>query len=215
MNDQEGTFMPKKETTDGGSGGRQEVRSDPRPDMREAILAAGRLAVQAHGYNALSFRELAKDVGIKSASVHYHFPTKGDLAAALAGRYADEAEAFLGELSASGMPHDELMQAYAAAFRVALENDNRMCLCGILTAEYQDLPPEARVEVDRFAQVNAEWLAATLGRRHRRMASEELEQRAVAIFAAIEGAQLIARGRSDVAAFDRIVATYRAVGLFS
>ncbi len=60
-------------------------------DTRETIMRAARAAVQAHGYNALSFRELAKEVGIKSASVHYHFPTKGDLAAALARRYADEA----------------------------------------------------------------------------------------------------------------------------
>lgn len=209
--------MPRKEATetDGGRAERGELRAEVRPDTREAILAAGRLAVQAHGYNALSFRELAKDVGIKSASVHYYFPTKGDLAAALAGRYADEAEAFLGELSVSGLPHDELMRAYAGAFRVALENDNRMCLCGIMTAEYDGLPPEARVEVDRFAQVNTEWLAATLARRHRKTTPQELEQRAVAIFAAIEGAQLIARGRKDAAAFDRIIDTYRAVGLFS
>jgi len=189
--------------------------SDARPDTREAILAAGRLAVQAHGYNALSFRELAKEVGIKSASVHYYFPTKGDLATALAGRYADEAEAFLGQLGASGMQHDDLMHAYAQAFRVALENDNRMCLCGIMTAEYDDLPPETRAEVDRFAQVNAEWLAATLARRHRKAAPRDFEQRAVAIFAAIEGAQLIARGRDDVNTFDQIVETYRSIGLFS
>ncbi|WP_377154980.1 TetR/AcrR family transcriptional regulator [Roseateles sp. UC29_93] len=186
-----------------------------KTDTREELLAAARLAVQAHGYNALSFRELAKEVGIKSASVHYYFPTKGDLAAALAGRYADEAEAFLGELGASGMPHDDLMRAYAGAFRVALENDNRMCLCGIMTAEYDDLPAQARTEVDRFAQINAEWLAATLRPRHRKAPPAELEQRAVAIFAAIEGAQLIARGRKDVGAFDRIIDTYRSVGLFS
>jgi len=182
-------------------------------DTREAIMQAGRLAVQAHGYNALSFRELAKEVGIKSASVHYHFPTKGDLAAALAGRYADEAEAFLAELSASGQGHDEVMRAYAGAFRLALANENRMCLCGIMTAEYDDLPPPARTEVDRFARVNVEWLARTLAARRPGETARALEPRAVAIFAAIEGAQLIARGRKDVAAFDQIVTTYQSIGL--
>jgi TetR/AcrR family transcriptional repressor of nem operon len=184
-------------------------------DTREAILQAGRLAVQAHGYNALSFRELAKEIGIKSASVHYHFPTKGDLAAALAGRYADEAEAFLADLSASGQSHDAVVTAYAGAFRVALANDNRMCLCGIMTAEYDDLPPQARREVDRFARVNTEWLTALLAARRPGEPKDTLQQRAVAIFAAIEGAQLIARGRKDIAAFDDIIETYRAVGLFS
>jgi len=184
-------------------------------DTREAILEAGQLAVQAHGYNALSFRELAKEVGIKSASVHYHFPTKGDLAAALAGRYADEAEAFLADLSASGQGHDAVVTAYAGAFRVALANDNRMCLCGIMTAEYDDLPPQARSEVDRFARINTEWLMALLSVRRPGEPKDALRQRAVAIFAAVEGAQLIARGRKDIAAFDEIIETYRAVGLFS
>ena len=184
-------------------------------DTREAILEAGQLAVQAHGYNALSFRELAKEVGIKSASVHYHFPTKGDLAAALAGRYADEAEAFLADLSASGQDHDAVVTAYAGAFRVALANDNRMCLCGIMTAEYDDLPPQARSEVDRFARINTEWLMALLSVRRPGEPKDALRQRAVAIFAAVEGAQLIARGRKDIAAFDEIIETYRAVGLFS
>lgn len=40
-------------------------------------MASGRKMMQTRGYNGLSFRELAKEVGIKSASIHYHFPTKG------------------------------------------------------------------------------------------------------------------------------------------
>src|SRR5216684_6839557 len=48
---------------------------------------AARLTVQDLGYSGLSFRELAKDVGIKSASIHYYFATKGELGAALASRY--------------------------------------------------------------------------------------------------------------------------------
>ena len=55
-------------------------------DTRQTIMNAARATVQARGYNALSFRELAKEVGIKSASIHYYFPTKGDLGAALASR---------------------------------------------------------------------------------------------------------------------------------
>jgi DNA-directed RNA polymerase specialized sigma24 family protein len=41
--------------------------------MAESIMDAARAMVQARGYNGLSFRELAKEVGVKSASVHYHF----------------------------------------------------------------------------------------------------------------------------------------------
>ncbi|WP_170207617.1 TetR/AcrR family transcriptional regulator [Luteibacter pinisoli] len=183
-------------------------------NMRESIMAAARVAVQHHGYNALSFRELAKDVGVKSASVHYYFPTKGDLASALAKRYADEAEVFLEELQATPREHRALMDVYTSAFRKALADDNKMCLCGIMAAEYNDLPDIARVEVDRFTAVNTHWLRGVLQARHPDTEPHLLDARALAIFAAIEGAQLVARGRADIDAFDNIIEAYHATGLF-
>jgi len=183
-------------------------------DTRESLMSAARAAVQAHGYNALSFRELAKEIGIKSASVHYHFPTKGDLAAALASRYADDASTFLEGLLAAPQDHRSLMSAYTAVFRAALEDDNRMCLCGILSAEYDDLPEQVRVEVDRFTATNTRWLVRVLAARHPKSAPKELEGRALAIFASIEGAQLVARGRRNIHSFDEIIQAYMASGLF-
>src|SRR5690348_362807 len=119
-------------------------------DTREIIMGCAKATVQAHGYGALSFRELAKSVGIKSASVHYYFPTKGDLGAALARRYTDEAGIFLNGLLERGEDLSACMKAYAKNFRDALVNDNRMCLCGIMAAERDQLPAEVRAEVDRF-----------------------------------------------------------------
>jgi TetR/AcrR family transcriptional regulator, transcriptional repressor for nem operon len=168
--------------------------------------------VQARGYNALSFRELAKEVGIKSASVHYYFPTKGDLGAALAKRYAEDAVAYLQKLQASKGDLTERMRAYTAIFRAALANDNRMCLYGIMAAERADLPLEVRTEVDRFVEVNIQWLTEQLaGPKSGGRKSEQ--KRALAIFAAIEGAQLVAHGRADITAYDQAIEAYRAAGL--
>jgi AcrR family transcriptional regulator len=70
-------------------------------DTRQVIMDTAQAMVQAKGYNALSFRELAKAVGIKSASIHYYFPTKGDLGAALARRYTETAVDYFGQLIAA------------------------------------------------------------------------------------------------------------------
>ncbi|MEM6465574.1 MAG: helix-turn-helix domain-containing protein, partial [Pseudomonadota bacterium] len=59
------------------------------PDRRDAILDVTERLIRAHGYSGFSFRDVATEVGIKSASVHYHFPTKPDLAAAVARRYRE------------------------------------------------------------------------------------------------------------------------------
>ena len=184
-----------------------------KTDVREALMTAAKATVQAHGYNALSFRELAKEVGIKSASVHYHFPTKGDLGAALAHRYTEEGAASLAELLATSNDATWCLDKYIAIFRSALANDNRMCLCGIMSAELDDLPNEVRIEVDKFAEMNVGWLMKVLSRETPSADEQDLQDRAMAIFAAIEGAQLVARGCQDIGIYDRTIRAYRKTGL--
>ncbi len=181
-------------------------------DTRETILAAARAAATAHGYGGLSFRELAKEVGIKSASIHYHFPTKGDLAAALARQYTDLARGDLQAILDAGIDPAACFKRYVALFRRALENGNRMCLCGILAAGYDDIPKEVRAEVVAFADLNIEWITKVLGPVKGSKAQTKA-QWAQAIYAAVGGAQLAARSRGDIATYDRIIESYRVNGL--
>ena len=182
-------------------------------ETRQTIMTAARAMVQAHGYNALSFRELAKEVGIKSASIHYYFPTKGDLGAALARRYTEDGEEYLEGLLAASLDPAACIRKYTDIFRAALLNNNRMCLCGIMSAEHDDLPAEVRTEVDWFTGANVRWLAKVLSLSQPKVTEEATQQKALAIFSAIEGAQLVARGRGDISMFDRTVEAYRTAGL--
>ncbi|WP_165190296.1 TetR/AcrR family transcriptional regulator [Caulobacter soli] len=177
-------------------------------DTRQAIMDAGQAVVQARGYNALSFRELAKTVGIKSASIHYHFPTKGDLGAALAKRYTETAAAGLERVLAATPDASERISHYTGVFRAALLNDNRMCLVGIMAAEKTDLPAEVLVEVDKFVALNVAWLTQVLG-----LTGPDADAKALAVLSAVNGAQLMARGGGDVAIYDRTIAAYRTAGL--
>ena len=176
-------------------------------------MAVARKMVQTRGYNGLSFRELAKEVGIKSASIHYHFPTKGDLGAALAKRYTEDGLQYLDGLRSHSEDLNVWMKGYTDVFRMALVNDNRMCLCGIMSAEYDDLPPEVRTEVDGFTELNVRWLTEVLSVCRPQLSLEERQQQALAIYAAVEGAQLIARGRDDISVYDKTIETYRSAGL--
>jgi len=182
-------------------------------ETREMIMAIARPMVQARGYNGLSFRELAKRIGIKNASIHYHFPTKGDLGAALARRYREDAEAILEGLWRESQDPAMCLRKYADGFRLALENENRMCLCGVMAAEYHDVPDAVKTEVQAFADSNISWLAKLLSAMDGFGDSAATKERALAIYAAIGGAQLAARSRADISVFDRIVESYRRAGL--
>ena len=59
-------------------------------NARESILLTAKRMAQLHGYSGLNLRELAQEVGIKAASIYYHFPGKADLAAAVAKRYWED-----------------------------------------------------------------------------------------------------------------------------
>jgi TetR/AcrR family transcriptional repressor of nem operon len=185
--------------------------SEAGTNAREAILAAARKAAQAHGYGGLNFRDLAEDVGIKSASIYYHFPSKADLGAAVARRYwedsAAELEAMLGESS------DPLLclHRYPEVFRRSLANENRLCLCSFMAAEYDDLPEDVKKEVQAFTDAHVAWLSRALAATGL-VGAAESEQRARAIYAAVAGAQLMARSRSDIALFDALIDGYRAAG---
>jgi TetR/AcrR family transcriptional regulator, transcriptional repressor for nem operon len=181
-------------------------------NSKEAILAAARRTAQAHGYSGLNFRDLADQVGIKSASIYYHFPSKADLGAAVARRYWEDTAAGLASMLAETSDPVRCLRQYPDVFRKALENNNRMCLCSFMAAEYDDLPEAVKQEVQTFADVNVEWLSRVLSAAAV-VSAEESEQRARAIFAAVAGAQLMARSRSDISLYDALIDSYREAGL--
>lgn len=182
-------------------------------NSRETILAAARQTAQLHGYNGLNFRDLARDVGIKSASIHYYFPSKADLGAAVARRYWEDTAAALDAMSASPEDPVRSLQAYPDVFRQSLADGNRLCLCSFMAAEYDDLPDAVKTEIQAFADVNIAWLGKVLVAAGV-VPAEESEARARAIFAAVAGAQLIARSRSDISLYDSMIDSYREAGLF-
>jgi TetR/AcrR family transcriptional repressor of nem operon len=181
-------------------------------NSREAIMAAARLSAQAHGYGGLNFRDLAAEVGIKAASIYHHFPSKADLGAAVARRYWEDSASALEALSTESADSLKSLRRYPEVFRKALVNDNRMCLCSFMAAEYDDLPEAVKKEVQAFADVNVAWLSKLLTAA-KLVSAKESERRASAIFAAVAGAQLMARSRSDIALYDALIDSYRAAGL--
>lgn len=155
-----------------------------------AIMDAAEGRIRRAGYGGFSFREIAADVGVKSASVHYHFPTKEKLAAAVARRYTDRFFEAVDHRSALG---DDVVQAWRHVFSAALRRDGKMCLCGALGATSQDLADEVRDEVKRFFVLGIKKLVkGGLSR-----------ETAVQVLATLEGAMLTANVLGDASMFEK------------
>lgn len=169
------------------------------------ILDVAEAFVQKRGYNGFSFRDVAAAVGIKSASVHHHFPTKGDLATAVAARYADVFAKRLDGLNAAGRNGRWTLVGYAALHRQALADHGRSCLFGMLASEAETVPPGVRMAVRGFFEAQRTWLTGVVARGIEDGslgAGMAPQDAAVMLLATVEGALLLARSRDDLDWFD-------------
>lgn len=171
-------------------------------NKEQDILQAAERMARDSGYNAFSFRDIANEVGIKSASVHYRFLTKEDLGAAVAAYYTDKFLSALGEPEELVMAGKDPIKAYVKAFRDALVKDKRMCLCGLLGAEVNGLPPKVVAETRVFFERNLDWLtrAYTLHK-----GEKGAKDKAIQTLALLEGAMIVSNALGNTASFDAAV----------
>jgi len=160
---------------------------------KDDLLKVAEVKVRQGGYNNFSFREIANEVGIKSASVHYHFPTKADLGAELAHQYTDAFLAALGDVDEIKARGENPIEVYTQIFRGALLTDDKMCLCGLLGAQNESLPEKVQTEVKRFFAQNLAWLQTA----HKANGEADPAHSAITTVSLLEGAMMISKALND------------------
>lgn len=119
-------------------------------DIKTKLLDAAQLLVQTRGHNGYSYRDLAKQVGIRTASIHYHFPTKADLAVALVRRYREAFADCIAKIAIEKTTLADRLDSVAALFASNLTSNGRICVACALAGEYSTLPKEVKSELNRL-----------------------------------------------------------------
>lgn len=177
-----------------------------RADTAEQILDAAQQMVQTRGYNAFSYADISAQVGIRKASIHYHFPSKSDLGSGLVARYREIFRKKRDQIDRQTDYPRRQLERYVQLYLDGLR-DERMCLCGMLAADFTTLPQAVREEVKGFFADNEAWLTKVLvegckaGVIH---CNEPAEVSAQLLLAGLHGAQLVARSYGDVTRFHSI-----------
>ena len=176
--------------------------SDPQQTSDQILDVAERLA-QTRGFNGFSYADIATEMGLTKAGLHYHFPTKADLGRALIERYSKGFAEALEGIAASGAAPPSQLQRYVDIYAGVLKA-GRICLCGMFAAEYTTLPEGMQKAIRGFFDVNEKWLSRLLdaGRKDRSLTFDGTPQEsAVAITSALEGAMLLSRTYGGSARF--------------
>jgi TetR/AcrR family transcriptional repressor of nem operon len=168
-------------------------------DTASRILDIAERLAQVRGFNGFSYADIAAELTISKASLHYHFRGKADLGEALIGRYAARFADALAEIDRGGGDAPAKLVAYASIYADVLR-DRPMCLCGMLAADCETLPQPMRDAVIGFFDDNEAWLTGVLEQGQQRFAGSASEAAQV-IVGGLEGALLIARSYGDAARF--------------
>jgi TetR/AcrR family transcriptional repressor of nem operon len=170
----------------------------------ERILDVADGLVQTRGFNSFSYADIAKELGITTASLHYHFRGKAELGYALITRYAGRFGDALDRIDRQVPGARDKLEAYANLYAGVLEG-KRMCMCGVLAAEYQTLPEPMRRAVIGFFDENQRWLTGVLtqGQAEKTLAfSGSAADVAQSILSTLEGAVLVTRPYGDLTKFN-------------
>lgn len=170
----------------------------------ERILDIAERLVQTRGFNNFSYADVATELGITKASLHYHFSGKAELGKALITRYAERFADALSQIDRDLPDAHAKLEAYARLYADVLHG-KRMCMCGILAAEYQTLPKPMRSAVIRFFDDNQRWLTDVLaqGLLDKSVSfTGSADDVAQGILSTLEGAMLVARPYGDPARFN-------------
>jgi len=171
----------------------------PTTATSDRILDTAERLVQMRGFNGFSYADVAEELDITKASLHYHFRGKAELGKALIERYGERFTAALDAIYAAPTGAAAKLRAYADLYAGVMD-DERMCLCGMLAAEYRTLPGDMQHAVVAFFDTNEAWLDKVLreGRRRGELTSTGSPREvARAMVSALEGALLTSRPYSD------------------
>ena len=174
----------------------------------QRILDIAQDMVRSRGYSAFSYADISKQVGIRKASIHYHFPSKDELVKELVKRYREGMVKACDRITQSTPDPDQQIVQFANLYRNGLE-ENQICLCAMLAADFEVLPEAIQEEIQTFFRDTETWLINLLQQGCDQGlwdCQSSVEQEAKGLIAMLQGAQLLARSSADsTATFEQVV----------
>ena len=176
----------------------------------DRILDAGQELIQTGGFSAMSFQDIASEVGIRKPSIIHHFPTKAELGVAIIRRYRDTFAAQLQQISEEPTKSSwDALEFYFSPYRFFASTPDKVCLCGALAGEIPALPETMRVEVKHFMEAHQQWLEEILRRgagRGEFAPTDSPESLSRMIFNSLQGSLLVKRSTEDLSQLEDVIA---------
>lgn len=131
-------------------------------NTQRAIMDLAESFLQERGFNGFSYAHIAKELDVKNAAIHYHFPSKEVLVAAVIQRYRDRFKLWINNSRIKDLSPQEKLDWFFSIYTDTRADNGKVCLAGSLETEFNSLPDSLREQTQALTLELLTWLQATL-----------------------------------------------------
>jgi AcrR family transcriptional regulator len=131
-------------------------------NSKRTILNMAEDLLQVKGFNGFSYANIASELGVRNAAIHYHFPTKEELGRAVIKRYRDRFQLWINNPRVKDLPPEKKMDWFFGIYTDGRVDEGKVCLVGSMEVEFNTIPEGLQAEVEALHRELLAWLQATL-----------------------------------------------------
>lgn len=130
-------------------------------DTKEEIVRIGTALIKSHGYNAFSYADIAEQLQVRNAAIHYHFRGKEDLLSEIIDQYIELYTSLDKQLKAAGASASVALEKFIERYS-CLVDANSICIIGSIASDFNTLPESVKEKVQQLVHLVLKLVEQTL-----------------------------------------------------
>ena len=130
----------------------------PRDITKAEIIDVARRLIETRGCNGFSVRDVSEEVGITTASLHYHFPTKGGLITEVLSQDRAKMNERMAAIEGEAETFAARTMMMTHQFSTSSKEPGAISPAVVAMVDLFTLPPECQAEVQQWFPNMEGWL---------------------------------------------------------
>jgi AcrR family transcriptional regulator len=128
---------------------------------REKIIELGENLILTKGYNAFSYQDISRELGMKNAAVHYYFPSKANLGTSIVKTNIQRFEEMVDNMQTRKFDEWKQLDTFIKIY-IKSNREQKLCLIGSLGPDFDTLDVTTQKELEKMTGIILDWLTKLL-----------------------------------------------------
>lgn len=123
---------------------------------KSLIVKTAEELILSYGYQGFSYKDISQLINLRTASIHYHFPTKEDLGVAFIQKYSRLFS--LWSNRAKKLSSRDKLLDFCTMYGELSNDCTRICPIGMVAADYHKMPKQIQIKSQELIVQVEQWL---------------------------------------------------------